>query len=160
MHKPPLVDFPVGDSLWFSRVWLAIWSVALSIDLLWLFESDRGDWRPWCGLVVTVLAAAAATRIRGVASDGTLLWDGDGWWWEHAALRTGGVVTSALDLHSVMLLRFVSDSGSRYWFALARAADPARWLALRRAVHAPAVLGDPGHAGERLARGTDRAAEP
>lgn len=155
-----MVDYPAGPSPWLSRVWLVIWSFALSMQVLWLLESERGDWRPWCGIALTAMAAAVALRIGRIASDGNLLWDGDAWWWGHAALRTRGVVTCELDVYSLMLLCFVSDKGPRVWLVLGRSADPARWLDLRRAVHAPTLWSDSGRVGERMVQGTDRAVEP
>ena len=141
MHKPPAVDYPVGRSRFQNFLLLALWLGVAGVDALWFFQADRFDWRNWLGVALTLAAALIALRIWRVSPVGALHWDGQAWWWDSGGIRAGGVVSPDLDLQSVLLLGFKAHSGARHWFWLERGAAPARWSALRRAVHAPQPIG-------------------
>ncbi len=156
MHTPPTVEYPVGPSGRFRWAWRLLWALTLTVQLAWLWLAGPGAWAPWIGLLVALSTAVAATYVGSVVRAGVLVWDTNSWWWEHGSERTSGLVTSELDLQSLLLLRFVSDAGMHHWFWLERGTNPVRWPALRRAVFAPRGWSDAGGGGDDHAKGSDR----
>ncbi|KQP03034.1 hypothetical protein [Pseudorhodoferax sp. Leaf265] len=82
-------------------------------------------------------AAVLFLQWRGMHA-GQLRWDGQAWWWlpDAAAQTDERAVTVALhlDLQAAVLVRMVGAPGRVHWRWLERAAAPAGWSALRRAL--------------------------
>ena len=160
MHTAPAVDYPVGPARWFRRAWTMVWLFALAVSLLWIWQAGPGERGPWLGLIAAFVGALVATHVESVVGSGSLVWDAKAWWWEHGSARTSGLVTLELDLQDLLLLRFVPDSGKQHWFWIERGPDLVRWLALRRAVRATAVLRDANGAGDDQAKALERVTGP
>ncbi|MEO8545836.1 MAG: hypothetical protein ABJA49_14065 [Betaproteobacteria bacterium] len=151
MHQAPPVEYPLGNNRTLNRVASAAWLFVTLIDLLWLYLADSHGWRLWLGLGATLLLGAVALRLRPAACSGALHWDGSGWAQHDGATEVGGDVTVHLDLQSAILVAWAPDAGRATWCWLESAADPSRWLALRRALYTPHRA---GHAqGETAGRG-------
>ena len=137
---PPAVEYPLARARGLRRLLAAIWLWIIAVDAYWLGVAPAGDWRPWAALIVSLSAGGLAWRSRPLTQAGVLAWDGARWWWERPSSPMAGRVAVRLDTQSGLLLRFIADTGAAYWFWLDRDADPARWLALRRAAHAETGL--------------------
>ena len=137
MHQAPPVAYPLGKVQTLRRCVALAWALVLVIDVYWLGQAQWQDWKPWLGLSLTALAGASAYRFRPAGRDGLLQWDSRGWSHREGESETAGVVTVHLDLQSVLLVYWASASGPGAWYWLSAAAQPSRWLALRRAVFAP-----------------------
>lgn len=155
MYTPPTVEYPVGPSRWFQWAWRTLWALTLTVQAVWLWRAASGEWAPWVGLLTALAGALVAVRVGSVVRTGAVVWDTRTWWWEQGSQRSSGLMTSELDLQSLILLRFVSDAGARHWFWLERGSAPERWLALRRAVFAKAGRGDAG-SGDDAAKGSQQ----
>jgi hypothetical protein len=69
---------------------------------------------------------------------GVLRWDGLHWHWEAGGNSRPGRVRAQLDWQRALLLEFHAEDGQRRWLWPVQATAPAHWLALRRALFAPA----------------------
>lgn len=146
----PAVSYPLSRPVFLHAVLVAVLVAAGCIDLGWLARAPAGDWRPWVGLAATA-AVALCWHVGGaLTASGHLCWDGQSWRWETATEAQDGLVRLQFDGQSRLLVLFVAASGARRWLWLSRSSDPARWLALRRAIHGQAQPGE-GAAGARVA---------
>lgn len=136
MHNAPTVEYPLGRSPFENRLLYALWSSVACVYALWFFYAGAADWRPWLGLAFALAAVLLARSAGQARTAGRLVWDGRSWNWISAGASTLGKVAMQLDLQRVMLLRFETDAGTGRWFWLDQSAAPARWQALRRAIHA------------------------
>lgn len=133
---PPAVSYPLAAPRGLRRLLILVWLLVLAVDGYWLLVAPTGDWRPWTGLLVSVVAGGWAWRAGPLVQSGMLVWDGASWWWEQTRGSAPGRIVVRLDVQSGLLLRFVADSGPSRWFWLNRHGSPGHWLALRRATHA------------------------
>ncbi len=136
MHTAPAVDYPVGRSRVQGLLFLTIGIALAVLYVLWFALADVVGWRHWLGLAVAIAVSLTIAWAWRSAPAGSLCWDGRSWWWESHGVRFGGAVAPALDLQSVVLLRFRSYAGACHWFWLERNAAAMQWDALRRAVAA------------------------
>lgn len=137
MHQAPPVTYPLGNAQLLRR-WVGIaWALVIAIDVFWLVQGHWQDWKLWFGLALTLLAGACAHRFRPTGGNGELQWDGAGWSYREGESETAGLVTVHLDLQSALLVFWAPVSGPGAWHWVSSAAQPSRWLALRRAVFAP-----------------------
>ncbi len=134
MHQPPPVLYPLDHTQALRKRVGVAWALVLVIDVLWLFQAEWHDWKLWLGLALTVLAGACAYRFRPMRASGVLQWDGSGWSHREGERETAGLVTVHLDLQFALLVFWTPVSGPGTWHWLSSAAQPSRWLALRRAV--------------------------
>jgi hypothetical protein len=81
--------------------------------------------------VLGLLVAGLVWRVAATPSP-RLVWDGRAWQLDGAEAQPA----IALDLGGWILIR-VHAAGRRHWLPLSPAADPAGWVALRAALHAP-----------------------
>lgn len=142
MQQAPSVEYPLGDAGPLRRIVWYAWVLVALTSLGWLSMADLHGWRVWLGLALTLLGGALAFRWRPCTSAGTLYWDGGGWSMRDVAREVGGRVTVQLDLQSALLVHWMPASGAGIWCWLDSTADPLRWLALRRALHAPGPAND------------------
>lgn len=137
MHSAPAVRYPVPRSARAGRA-LAWLCLAPAAPCLYGWAS---------GLPAAALAAVGASWLLAAAvlllqwrgmHAGQLRWDGQVWWWlpDTAAQADEHAVTVALhlDLQAAVLVRMVGAPGRVHWRWLERAAAPAGWSALRRAL--------------------------
>lgn len=107
-------------------------------------------WR--AGLTATALAVVAGAWLLALAivlfqyramRPGQLRWDGQAWWWQPSDGASADAhavnIDLRLDLQSTVLVRMTGQPGLARWCCLERAAAPARWSDLRRALHQRAV---------------------
>jgi hypothetical protein len=130
------VEYPLVPSRLLRQLLVLLWGLVLAVDAYWLAVAPPGDWRPWVGVLLSVLAGGLAWRAGPLVQPGVLSWDGTVWWWERDSVPATGHIVVRLDLQSALLLRFVPDSGIRHWLWLEQSSRPGHWLALRRAAHA------------------------
>ena len=67
---------------------------------------------------------------------GELAWGGESWVWTTTHHATTGSMAVHLDVQFLMVLTLKDDRGRFVWLWAERAADPAGWRALRRALYA------------------------
>ena len=67
---------------------------------------------------------------------GELAWGGESWVWATTHHATTGSMAVHLDVQFLMVLTLKDDRGRSVWLWVERAADPAHWRALRRALYA------------------------
>ncbi|RYF72076.1 MAG: hypothetical protein EOO22_11475 [Comamonadaceae bacterium] len=143
MHSAPSVSFPVGRSRDAGRLLLAIWIAGAATVVVSGFVMGSFGWRSAlpaaCGLFAGALAYGAHRR----SGDGCLHFDGHGWNLTGVRSVPTAHVSPALDLQSLMLVRMTVAGRHARWLWLERRSDPARWLALRRAVYSRAPSADP-----------------
>lgn len=151
MHTAPAVEFPVGPSRLPAAVAAAVWLCTAAVLVVWLLDAASITARHLLALTVALAVAALALRAWRRPGTGVLRWDGQDWWWEADGAQVRGAVALALDLQGCLLLSFDGSPGPRYWLWLERAAEPGRWNALRRAVHAAAPH-RVGASGEKVTR--------
>ena len=138
MHGAPSVSYPVGRSRLAGALVLAAWTAGLLACLAFA----------WQGAPPARLAIAAAACIGAGAwalrwwlrqPAGLLAWDGSAWTWSGGGPAIeAGAVQVALDLQSLMLLRWQAPEAALRLVWVERARLPARWDALRRAVYSRA----------------------
>ncbi|MGC3983248.1 MAG: hypothetical protein QM777_00170 [Pseudorhodoferax sp.] len=150
MHSAPAVRYPVPRSARAGRV-LALLCLAPAAPCLYGWASGL----PVAALAIScagwlLAAAVVLLQWRGMRA-GQLRWDGQAWWWlpDDAAQADEHAVSISvhLDLQSAVLVRMAGAPGRVHWRWLARAAAPARWSDLRRALYqrhaAPPALPEP-----------------
>ncbi|MEY3461067.1 MAG: hypothetical protein RLZZ03_720 [Pseudomonadota bacterium] len=140
LHNAPSVTYPLGRSRFLALMLLGGWLLAAGVSLWWWRSAPPGDWRPLLGGLSWLMAGLVMAGGWRHSPAGELHWDGEDWFWESEAWRDGSALPPpqvVLDLQSAMLLRLGKPEGGAWWLWVERAAWPARWLDLRRAVHAP-----------------------
>lgn len=155
MHSAPAVTYPVGRCHMQGRLTLALWGLGAAVCALWIRDAGRIGWPQGLALLLWLLTGALALRSLRAAPEGSLRWDGQQWNWQAGSNSLSGTVRPALDLQPWILLEFRPHAGASRWFWLARATDPTRWDALRRALwsrasRAGAGLGHPGEGADGL----------
>lgn len=133
----PAVTYPLSRPRLLLGLLVLVLCLALCVDLAWLALGSVADWRPWVGLLATAGVAAWCVWQAPLTVSGSLCWDGHDWWWENAAGPQHGSIQARLDTQSGLLVRMALDAGASHWLWLSQASEPGRWLALRRAIHAP-----------------------
>ncbi len=116
-----------------------LWLVAVTLMLVWHQINSGAGWRLMMeGAFVAAATAACWTGCKKQAA-GDLLWDGAGWHYKAADdLDTHPIshLRVVADLQRVLILQARLEAGTQVWLWPDRASSPARWLDLRRAVHA------------------------
>jgi hypothetical protein len=155
MRYPPALTYTPGVS-WVYRVVATVIACLIAIVMIAVyadsmpatghFSFKSGAWMLLSAFISLWLLWDAYTRPRG-----QLQYAQGQWHWLHDSQETAGTCALHLDLQSYMLVSFVPHQPQKkffrtttQWFHLeARHADPAAglpaWLALRRAVYAPAA---------------------
>lgn len=141
LGQAPAVAYPLSAPLFLLGMLLLALCLAVCVDLAWITLASPGDWRPWVGLLTTAGIAGWCWLQSPLTLQGRLSWDGANWWWDAVEAVNApqrGTIDMRLDTQSGLLIRFAPDTGDCHWLWLGQAADPGRWLALRRAVYADA----------------------
>lgn len=162
MHQAPSVTYPVGRSAFAARVHGALCVLGLAAAGAWALQSPAFGWRQALGFAAVLACAALALASWRHSPAGSLRWDGAGWYWEEGAASSPGRPELALDLQSVMLLRWRPEAGGALWLWVERASDVSHWEALRRAVYSRAsapIPAFPPRGKERPPAGQPPAAE-
>ncbi|APW36971.1 hypothetical protein RD110_06970 [Rhodoferax koreense] len=138
MHNAPSVSYPVGRSLFFGRLLLAIWLFAAALAAWWCLGAAAMGWRQWLVLACLPLAGGAAWSSWRAMVPGELRWDGQVWLWNPGEQAEPARLELHLDLQDRLLLCLHLDSGHRLWCWLEWTNMPERWGDLRRAVYSRA----------------------
>ena len=138
IHNAPPVVYPLGRSHFLGRLLLVLWLGGLLLAMLWLYTSQRLDWRIGSALLAVLGAGVAARAGWNNLPAGQLVWDGKAWRWESASYRAGIAeyeVSVIADFQSRLLLRLENPASASLWLWMERSVFPDRWLDLRRAVY-------------------------
>ena len=112
-----------------------LWAAGAGGVGLWCCQVASLGWRQGAALAAVGLAGVGAWRAGWRAACGELHWDGRHWSLVgDRALGTAGA-TVHLDFQTLLLVRLTQGAAS-VWLWLDHRACPARWLDVRRAVHA------------------------
>jgi toxin CptA len=133
MHSAPSVTYPVGRSVWAGALLLGLWLAGLAATATWAWAVPAPGWPQGLALTLAACLGAWAGWHWWCSPGGDLSWEGGTW----SRAGVEGMVEVRLDLQRVMLLRW-QGAGAAEWFWLERAADPARWNDVRRAVYSRA----------------------
>lgn len=144
MHSAPAVRYPVGRSRWHGLLLLGLSGLGLLAGMLWTLAPDTPGWRQGLFVLLFVPALALACRQWWCWPSGVLVWDGSLWHWLGPDRPHTGVLRAHVDVQSGMLLSLSDGPGRVLWVWAQRGADQWHWLALRRAVYAPAVAAQSG----------------
>jgi toxin CptA len=138
MHSAPSVSFPVARSRLAARMLAACWLAGAVATGLYLTQSPASLSRALA--LAGWLAAGGLVAARGwlASPRGTLAWDGEAWTWSDGAPPRTGSIDVALDLQTLLLLRWSGGGTAPRWLWAERAHDAGRWDALRRAVYSRA----------------------
>lgn len=140
MHAAPPVSYPVEASR-FARLALALaWCAGFAAVAAWSLQAAAPAWQTTFAFLLLAACGLAAWRSGARAPRGTLAWDGEAWWWtpQGGAGETGRA-ERALDLQSLLLMRWHPTRGRTVWLWARHSSAPLHWDALRRAVHSRAV---------------------
>ncbi|HSV58345.1 MAG TPA: hypothetical protein VLJ19_05545 [Variovorax sp.] len=138
MHSAPAVSYPVGRSRLARRFVLSLWSLGAAGVVAWCLQFSGPPWRTALLLVALLVAGMAAWRVVRLGEGTQLQWDGQQWSCAGSWQLTGASASVHLDLQSLLLVRLHAPGQAAAWLWLERGAFPARWLDLRRALHAAA----------------------
>lgn len=138
MHQAPSVIYPVGRSAFAARAHAALALLGLGAAGAWALQSPGFGWRQSLAFAAVLACAGLALAAWLRSPAGCLHWDGAAWHWEEGGAGSPGHPELALDLQSVMLLRWRAEAGGALWLWVERASDASHWDALRRAVYSRA----------------------
>ena len=140
MHSAPSVTYPVGRSPFGGALLLLIWLAAAAAIGLWWTEAS--GWRLGTAALLWLPSGLWAARQWWRSPAGAVAWDGASWSWAAGEDADGGMLEVSLDLQRSMLVRWVGEGASQ-WFWLERASRAERWDDLRRAVYSRAAPAAP-----------------
>lgn len=141
MHNAPAVTYPVGRSLFYGWMVVAVGLLGSLVLLLWLAIPVAPGWRQWFLAGVLVAAVLGAGDVWRRSPRGSLRWDGRLWEWASSGTAVAGHLVVHLDFQSWMVLSLRTDRGVTVWLWPERHSDAANWDALRRAVFARSGAG-------------------
>lgn len=134
MHSAPAVTYPVGRCHIQTYLTLALWGLGTVVCVLWIRVAGRIGWPQGLAVSLGLLTGALALRSLLMAPEGSLRWDGQQWTWQTGRGSLSGTVRPTLDLQRWVVLEFRPQAGRSIWLWVARANEPTRWDALRRAL--------------------------
>ncbi|MEO8859063.1 MAG: hypothetical protein ABI343_18915 [Burkholderiaceae bacterium] len=155
MHGPPVVDYPVGPSLFHARVLLVLLAFVLVVDAAWLAQPGPAGWPQAMAVAASLIALVAAFLAWRRSPSGNLQWNGESWSWQVGSKCLKGTAKVRLDLQFCVLVDFAPTGAGRQWLWLEQAQMPSRWHALRRAIHAPPAPADDERSGTVSGRDAD-----
>ena len=139
LHSAPSVLYPLGRSRFLGCWLLLTWLIAAGVNVWWFLATAAADWRPLLGCGALLVSAWVMTTGWRHSPVGLLQWDGQCWRWSSSVYRSGTALEPpvvVLDVQFALLLRLDNLAGAVWWLWAEQSASPARWLDLRRAVHA------------------------
>lgn len=136
MHSAPAVSFPVGRSRFQgSLVGVLIMCCVLTVTA-WSLQADALGWRHWVAVSACWATSVWAVWHEWRTPKGNLAWDGGAWYWAVDAQSLTVVPEVVIDFQHLVLLRLRDPVGTFVtWVWVARAFNPLRWVALRRAIY-------------------------
>jgi hypothetical protein len=138
-YSAPPVIYPLGRSRFLAFALFTIWLTGVALTCVWAFAAGPADHTPWLGLVASAIAGALAWTGWRRSPVGQLHWDGQVWAWQSSGYQGKTSLAPpqvSIDLQSCLLLKLLNPAGAAWWLWAERSSAPARWLDLRRAVHA------------------------
>lgn len=138
MHNAPSVTYPVGRSLFFGRLMLAVWLLGAAMAGWWCLQAAAMGWRQGLVLLSVPAAGLAAWSSWRAMAPGELRWDGQVWLWNPGDQAEPARLHAPIDLQGHLLLCLHLDTGRTRWCWAERSSLPERWGDLRRAVYSPA----------------------
>lgn len=142
MHSAPAVNYPVGPWSMGPLYLMALAAGAIAAVTFLVNQRSAAVGVQPAVVIVSWLACAGATAWAARRDQsGTLKWLAGTWTWEGRDGACKGSVVVMVDLQRTMIVIFSSEDGRKFWHCLHRRADPAAWLALRRAVVSSSGLG-------------------
>ena len=135
MHLPPAVSYEVVRSRWHFYALCVLWASAVLVGAC--FAEVQSHSRLW-GMVwlVTAVSAPLSFWAWRRSATGLLQWDGGQWSWSGLGDQAVHSLRVTLDLQAVLMVQLHTRDGKSVWLVLERGTQPARWLALRRALFA------------------------
>ena len=137
MHGAPSVSYPVGRSRFAGALVLVLSLLGIAATAAWWLQAPAPTEKRVAAIACAVLVIGAALLAWWRSSVGQLAWTGETWTWTSARSSCDGEVHAALDLQSVLLLKF-EHARRGEWLWLERSSAPARWDDVRRAVYSRA----------------------
>jgi len=137
MHGAPSVSYPVGRSRFAGLALLAAWSAGAAGVVAWRLQVEASAAAVWVAVAAVLVPGAIALRSWWRSPTGALAWSGTDWSWTDGRAAETGTPEPVLDFQRWMLLRWSAGTASR-WLWLERAARPAAWDDMRRAVYSRA----------------------
>jgi len=148
MHNAPSVTYPVGRSRKARSIEMSLLAAGACAVVLFALQVQGAGWHK-AALALSWGAALAATLLaRRRPAVAQARWDAPLW---TLGGSRGEIILGAaqahvhLDLQWLLLAQLTDASGASRWLWFDRAADPSRWLAVRRALYAQSS-GVPGAA--------------
>jgi len=140
MHGAPSVQYPVGRSAWAAVLLLMIWLAGVAALAFWWAEARVRLWEGIVAAAAVVLSGAAGIAHWNRTGERLLLsWGGATWTLCEPLAEREGDLEVALDLQSLMFLRWRPRTGGEArWLWAERKANPSGWDDLRRAVYSRA----------------------
>ncbi len=137
-RNAPSVSYTVGRSRFLVLGMVFVWLLGVAATLAWWSAAASHDWRPGLGAAAVLLSGWALWHGVRHLPKGMLRWDGQSWsWHEQEALALSLPAPQVvLDLQGLMLIRWPGQTDLPSFLWVDATSDPARWLDLRRALHA------------------------
>ena len=135
-NNAPAVRYPVGRSS-FQGYFLLVFAVTgVMVGGLWIHAVPTLGSAHSLYFAVLIGVVALAGHAWRETEAGELAWGGESWVWATTHHATTGSMAVHLDVQFLMVLTLKDDRGRFVWLWAERAADPAGWRALRRALYA------------------------
>ena len=145
-HAAPAVTYPVSPSGLAVGAMAALWLLAATATLAWVWLSAADPIGLSCSVIGLGLSALALWSHWRAGPRGQLLWDGRSWLWRSRAYPSGTELVRPeiiLDAQLLMVLRTCNLAGASWVLCLQRQGDRSAWLDLRRALYARAPAAGP-----------------
>lgn len=133
MHQAPVVGFSVGQSRWYLRAIVTLWSLGFVVLLVFMRSQALLGTQAVIA-VCWVLAGVIALKDWQNSPSGRLQWDGQQWHWSGWVDAHVARLDLLLDFQRVMLVGLTTNAQRRVWLWLEPTSDRLQWIALRRAV--------------------------
>ena len=123
-----------------ALIYLGAWFLACAVVCSWIWFNHNSHQAALLGVTALTLCGLAGFRGLKSTTVGQLVWDGQHWHWESLAYKAGIAeyeVQVAADFQHIILLHIKNHANASLWLWAERAAEPERWLDLRRAIYSP-----------------------